>query len=918
MTIVHGHRDGDRFVDRRGRELVHERFSLHNDPNTIYLSGRDERSERIKEGVCQYTLHWDERMAIRELVVACANIMRGSVLDHDAFCVVFHGRRNNYASLPDWDFEAQQEPVFRSMLAMLATEQGCVHFGRCYTALDSWANDAMRARRAAIAAARQVLGESGFFVCTCLAVSLLLWICWEYRDIWMQFSLTQFTSSQFFIVLIAPVVEELAMEAASWYIDQTAVRVVWVILHGGNSIGSLLSAGASVIVFRWLGARGLRKRLVGHIMWNFLVVVLSSSWFVPFYAPTMVYIARTAMESCVHTSFQDGVGILRWLGVAVSDIFEMLPQCYQAAVQQLTLVSEHCSLDEFYVARNLTSWIPPEFVSATVEMRLRLCSEVLRHAGVLVAPYTMLLGVLSSWIWMADRLSARCHKVHRAYCCGLQMQHRRVKGFKTVLQSSGRQGPCHVSPFYQIGPVLPGHVPLCPASCQHNMINAVLKRLLVTGCESGMVSDVEFDQVLAGVDSTKLSWDWEGFISNKPSKVVVRARRGLASLLAKGAAIVGDQLELRSAEVDVAASLFVKREFYDYTPDVDKPAKFRSIVNCSDEVLAYLGPYMHSLDEKMRLLDGMVKFYASSQLSGKFLELQALARSMGQDVFASDQSQYDAHQTKPHLLLQHRMFKRFGMPRAVVDFLGHYDIEWSAVYFETAQHRRGNSLRFSSKIGVRKSGDPHTSCGNNLYHWFLIRLCAYRLTKSVNTAHFLINGDDFLGFVEKCSFRQLAAEMAALGMEVVRGDHYEFCGGYFCGKQAIFVRDPNRSLPKFGWNVSDGSVALMRATAICQSYISAANPILSALIARVLELTSGTQPQELSLAQQEDISYALAHSGCLRSGVAEQFTTVVPWDVRIEFCDLFGITPALQVQFEQEISQMQLLDEMPRLLGKLV
>jgi hypothetical protein len=546
------------------------------------------------------------------------------------------------------------------------------------------------------------------------------------------------------------------------------------------------------------------------------------------------------------------------------------------------------------------------------------CSHI-HHPGFASAPIATAL--MAMMYWCLARLGSRAAKVHRAFCCG-GCKLRRQAGLKCRVHHHR----CRQSQFMQIGPDLPFHYPLLMNPCTHVATFGLSQRMLApaSGYEEGFSPDLSFlKDPKYGIDATPLVWDWDHFIEGKPARLRDRAIAGLASLKAKGAYVDNGQLHVpwdhpkskhdRVQVIDQIVGMFTKREFYDYWPNEDKVMKPRIISGCSDEVLAWLGPYMLGLCHKVGKLYGMYKDYSANVLSHQCAAIVQAARSWHKRVVAYDVHSYDRNQGPEVLNLQHQLYQMLGMPYHVLQFLAEYDLEWVGEFSDRELHRR--AISFHSTVGCRKSGDPHTSAGNNLFHWFLVMYLSHIWKSDVVC---MINGDDFLGAFERVNFSDLVALYQRFGITVERGEGYEFCGGYYMGEQYTYVRDPTRALFKFGWfhgNIHLDPVSVMHAVSQCHSYISSQNPILSSLIRRCYALSCGSLAYQHLTASQ--IGYAASfYLG--QTGLSPTFSTSIPFDVRIEYYDRFGIPPCLQIEQEVSIQHLNLSDSLLPLVGRLL
>jgi hypothetical protein len=541
---------------------------------------------------------------------------------------------------------------------------------------------------------------------------------------------------------------------------------------------------------------------------------------------------------------------------------------------------------------------------------------------------------LAVWSWRL--LHKRVLRYRLASCSG---QHAKLGRYVTrwggvSMRATALFQTCRPSYFTRIGPSLPYHTPSCNSPCSHSLCAGVHTRMMkrlpeqFTDLPRRTAEKEVYDWAFSDVDNSELHWCWDEFLANKPAKLKARAQRGLDNLLRSGAKIVstpnGKHLLLVSALIKAAVSLFVKREFYDRNELRDKESwSPRIISNCSDEVLAFLGPYCWDAEHKLHQIPGMCKFVPASQLSPQIQKIVAQARNWRKAVVGYDMSRYDRHQLFHHMDMQHECYRRIGMPAHVLAFLKTYDIKWSGSSRGRLRcGKRRTCLRFTSSDGQRKTGDPHTSLGNNLFHWFLLMWVLYSRKIAKTDVLFCLNGDDFIGTFKTLTLSNLLKEYYDRGFEAERSGNMEFCGGFYMGRSCTFVRDVNRSLYKLGWNINklreDEVDPMMKATLACQTYITHSNPILSSYISAGLQTLQFTKARKLLPRDIADVSYGLSsHKINLDLGDPD-FSTTVPFDVRIAYSQQFHISPGNQMAFERQAFKVWASGEMPILLGRLV
>jgi len=530
---------------------------------------------------------------------------------------------------------------------------------------------------------------------------------------------------------------------------------------------------------------------------------------------------------------------------------------------------------------------------------------------------------LGVWIWLLSRIVSKIHVKHLCYCCGHHASLPTVPKTKCSINHPW----CRPERFFQVGPHLPEHTPLIYSSCSHNMSYGLARRMLVNTnfktsrsdpegepyyCEEEM--DLSLHYCQRWLSSSPLTWDWPAFIAGKPATSRRRAERGLAALLRDGATVVNGVLNLQGLvrPIETRVSFFNKREFYDYIPFTDKLPKPRIISSCSDEVLAYLGPYFTAMDHKLKHMP----FLAKHRCAEGYALRAAEVRDSGFFPLSTDLEMYDRSQNWFAMEVQHSLFRLLGLPLDVVSFLGTYDLKWRAGVYASEGNHRFRGLRFSSANGIRKSGDPHTSVGNNLFHWFMF-MHFLRTEGDFDRTVALISGDDFLGAGPNLNLDSLTESYHSFGVTLKQGAYMEFCGGQYLGESVHHVRDPHRALFKFGWMHSSmleraSADAVLKSIAICHSYGSVGVPIMSALVARAFSSCETADSAVLNM----NWSYTLSRYSA--SQLNQAFTTEVEWSMRVDYALAYGIPPGLQILFEQQIAHCGRRGALPALLGRLL
>lgn len=574
-----------------------------------------------------------------------------------------------------------------------------------------------------------------------------------------------------------------------------------------------------------------------------------------------------------------------------------------------------------------------EMAREVVDEFYRSASEAAKHvASASVGPMSAIVS-LGTYLLSLARFGLVARRRHTCFCCGerpltSRSNRKEPEGGVHSLKAKHGRSVCKPSWFRQIGMILPFNIPSIFSGCAHNLCQGVSERMLSRPSPLRL-SDVDtvkrLDQHIPSfvklVTLKPIVWDWVGFLLGKEAKLKKRALEGRESLEAKGGHEEDGQFLLGSPNVEQDVSLFVKREFANSLPDVTKTAKPRIISSCSNEVLAFLGPYMHSADDLLNSIPGIVKKFAPWQLSDRVTEMVRTANTWRKHIVASDMNSFDRSQVSPLMLVQQHLYAALGFPKHVCDFLQQYDMNWvgKAYMTDPVLRKRFRAITFISNDGCRKTGDPHTSFGNNLFHVFMLHAALEESGSDMSEASVFINGDDMLGTFKRLTYQQLSGFYAENGLTITRGDGLEFCGGYFMGASSTFVCDPQRALFKFGWchsGIGKGSDAeMLRAISICRTYGASGNPIFSALIARSLQLTRTARAVTVD---PRKISYSASLGVLSASEACPSFTTEVAFDVRLEYHRRFGVLPGYQVACEHEIAHLDQYSSLPELLGRVL
>lgn len=210
-------------------------------------------------------------------------------------------------------------------------------------------------------------------------------------------------------------------------------------------------------------------------------------------------------------------------------------------------------------------------------------------------------------------------------------------------------------------------------------------------------------------------------------------------------------------------------------------------------------------------------------------------------------------------------------------------------------------------LGRRMSGDMCTSLGNGFTNLMLMKFFCARIGSSFDG---FVEGDD--GVFAINGPLPTKEMFATLGFDIKLAEISSPSLGGFCGvfsAGSSLVRDPVRFLQDFGWTSTcvDGGehtmMALLRAKALSALYEAPACPIVSAIAARALELTTGVEPRF-----QLD-GYHVAPPKVV------PLPQPIDADTRDLFQVLFGVDAPAQIEIERLVASATDLSFVAKYLG---
>lgn len=227
-------------------------------------------------------------------------------------------------------------------------------------------------------------------------------------------------------------------------------------------------------------------------------------------------------------------------------------------------------------------------------------------------------------------------------------------------------------------------------------------------------------------------------------------------------------------------------------------------------------------------------------------------------------------------------------------------------------------------MGVRMSGDPHTSLGNS---WTNYAAFAFACEKLQLNFDGVVEGDDGLFAVDQDFsledmdniFRSLGFQLKAT--KVRHPSVAGFCGLYWDPSTMTTVRDPTRALLTLGWSFSADTNAslklrkqLARAKALSLLAEAPCTPILAVLAFRLLDLTKGIKARiranywsDQTMKSMGLYEYEKGGWIYLNENIPQQME--IPESARQMMEECFGIDATIQKMQERILAQVGLFDQ---------
>lgn len=211
-------------------------------------------------------------------------------------------------------------------------------------------------------------------------------------------------------------------------------------------------------------------------------------------------------------------------------------------------------------------------------------------------------------------------------------------------------------------------------------------------------------------------------------------------------------------------------------------------------------------------------------------------------------------------------------------------------------------------LGTRASGDAHTSLGNGLLNRFIIWACLRKHPLGSWVSHH--EGDDgriaLLGLDPQVATHDLSfAKVLGFDLKIVLTDslHATFCGRWLC-PEGHEVADIFRCLDKFPITFKDGDRdALLLAKAYSYRYTDGHSPLISKLVARIIELL---EPRITRNALRKRIrGTRLFERQLILGGIAAE-TREPESCCRVLVAMRTGLSPRAQVEIEKVFAQWNL------------
>jgi hypothetical protein len=349
---------------------------------------------------------------------------------------------------------------------------------------------------------------------------------------------------------------------------------------------------------------------------------------------------------------------------------------------------------------------------------------------------------------------------------------------------------------------------------------------------------------------------------------------------------------------------FGKQEFINVGANHNTMLKTcRCINGPEDRWKVFVNPLMHAVEEVVCHDEEYAKHIPVH------LRPRAVLERMGHlpgPYYTTDYSSFEASITAPIInAVENVLYKHV---------LANYADEVDHITKQLVSRRtlkfRGFTVRCDA---VRMSGDANTSLGNGFTNLMLMKFLAHKQGLIVTG---FVEGDDGLFVYNKPPDFGL---IARLGFELKAEKHDNIYDTSFCGMMlsqslAVFA-DPIYEIVKFGWSASSMANSrkdiirrgLLRAKALSLFYCHPRCPVITALAARFIDLTSGVEP----IFSKNYWELQMSKGAKKFSDQAQaEFDRGITIQDRVDFNKLYNIDPQTQMAFEKYVSRVSDLDEL--------
>lgn len=328
----------------------------------------------------------------------------------------------------------------------------------------------------------------------------------------------------------------------------------------------------------------------------------------------------------------------------------------------------------------------------------------------------------------------------------------------------------------------------------------------------------------------------------------------------------------------------------------------RCINGVSDAFKVFAGPYMYAIEKILYELPWFAKHIPVCDRPRVVMERLG---KFGGPFVVTDYTSFESSFSSEFMKVSEcklflYMLDRFPL---VASFLAKQAHSKHKMYY------RGFDV---SVMGIRMSGDCHTSLANGFSNLMLTLFCA---EKSGVFCDGLVEGDDglfyFGGDVDFEIVKQLGFDLK----KEVHSTIYDtkFCGLCFSRSLASFV-DPRFNILKIAWSLSplrNRSVSvrlgLLRAKALSLLYLAPRCPILSVYCVRLLALTKGKRAIfDNSFWDRELVAQVLSRN----IDTMTEYHRGITYDDRVDFDNMYDVPIDLQLHLEDYLSRIADLSEM--------